>query len=404
MLTKGCTFPTAAQTFFRLDRLRSYNWPFARKASIIQRGIFPFLFSSREAQCFSKSFITKLRGKCNLVVGKLAKAQHAAHFLGAIHMHKQDFEPMLYFFRRHCSSLLSMVNTFGVSLDDTWDRMAHLNLLSKPTKIHGPVALFLRTLQSIGFTTLPGLSFQSPDRAITLVLLNSPVKYVIEAATQLWRDMALGSVQHQRQGGPASVRHSMWQRIPDKLLATFPLSKRYRTSAIMSGRALVHAGLRTSAKCDHCKADCDTKHLICECPTLNQQKRWVPEQQSRHIHVIHWHSTPACQYLVTDTSSTSAVVHLSQVPTVNIFTDVSADPANIAMVPDCPDQNFPLVASGPVPGIWQNILRAKTYALLVSLQLGTQATVHCDNSTVVHYFQKALLAGSARPYQGAQCT
>ena len=140
-------------------------------------------------------------------------------------MHKQDYEPMLYLFRRRFSSLLSMVHTFGVSLDDTWDRMAHLNPLSKHTKIHGPVALFLWTLQSIGFTTLPGLSFQSPDGAITLHLLNSPVKYVVEAATQLWWDMALGSVQHQRHWGPAPVPHSMWQRVPDALLTTFPFPR-----------------------------------------------------------------------------------------------------------------------------------------------------------------------------------
>ena len=88
----------------------------------------------------------------------------------------------------------SMVLTFGVSIDSTWDRMAHLNLLSKPTKIHGPVALFLWTLQSFGFTPLPGLCFQTPDGAMTLHLLNSPARYVLETAAQVWWDMALSSV------------------------------------------------------------------------------------------------------------------------------------------------------------------------------------------------------------------
>ena len=138
----------ASQTFIRLDRLRSYSWPYTRKVSIIQRGIFPFLFSSCETQYFSKSFITRLRGKCNLAVGKRAKAQHAAHFLGSILIHKLNYEPMLYLFRRRLSSLISMIllPRFGLSIESTWHRMAHLNLLSKPTKIHGPVALFLWTL------------------------------------------------------------------------------------------------------------------------------------------------------------------------------------------------------------------------------------------------------------------
>ena len=55
------------------------------------------------------------------------------------------------------------------------------------------------------------------------------------------------------------------------------------------------------------------------------------------------------------------------------------------MVQECLDQSFQLMAVGPVPGIW-----AKTYALLSSLQLGVEATICCDNSTVVHCFRKAL--------------
>ena len=139
----------------------------------------------------------------------------------------------------------------------------------------------------------------------------------------------------------------------------------------------MHAGLRTGAKCDHCAARFDTKQFICECPALNQQKGRVLGSLTTsldtstlcagipHPPVNTWSLTP---------DFISAVVHLPQAFTVNIFTDGSADPPDIehltlsawalAMALDCPDQNFQLVASGTGPSIWQNILRAKTYEWL----------------------------------------
>ena len=165
----------------------------------------------------------------------------------------------------------------------------------------------------------------------------------------------------------------------------------------------MHAGLKPSAKCDYCDADFDTKHLICECPALNEQRQWVlgPLSTSLDSSTLSTASPhpPSCVWTL---SPPVPNVSLRQVPRglLDIFTDGSPDPPDIehltlsawavVMSGDCPDDNFHLVASGPVPGRWQNILLAETYALLVSLQLGASVTIHCDNSTVVHYFRKAL--------------
>ena len=57
------------------------------------------------------------------------------------------------------------------------------------------------------------------------------------------------------------------------LLRTHSLAKKYHTSSVVRGGALVHAGFRPSAECDYCDADFDTKHLACDCPALHQLRQ-----------------------------------------------------------------------------------------------------------------------------------
>ena len=146
--------PGVEAAFQRLERLQSHSWSLDRKTSIIQRSVFPFVFAGAETQQFSKSFLDKLRGRCNRVVHSAGhrKAGHAGHFLAPLFTSCQDYEPGLFLLKMRLNSIRNTALQFPCQhLHTIWNHSYRTDLLKKPYSICGPVTVLMSTLQYLGF-------------------------------------------------------------------------------------------------------------------------------------------------------------------------------------------------------------------------------------------------------------
>ena len=395
--------PRVEAAFQRLERLQVHAWSIDKKISIIQRSVFSFLFAGAETQQFSKSFLDKLRGRCNRVLHSMGNKQagHAGHFLGPLFTSHQDYEPVLFLLKMRLNSIRNTAVRFPCQhITTIWNHSHPVNLLKKPHAICGPVTIVMWTLQHIGFTLEADLVFTSVKGA-AFHLLSSPVSAIYDVAKQAVFDRAIQSVSHKKEWQQAEIPAALWQQIPLALFKKFPLVAAYRTSSIMSAEAKVKAGLREDLNCELCGQTYSLEHLVTTCPALShvRQEHGVASWQHLPLPCLATGLPAVHPCPPIDLPEVQSGVIITPQNSYHFFTDGSADPPDLkqatttgwAVVQGEPGtRNFSLVCSGPLPGPMQNILRAETYALLQVLRQAVPCTVYCDNATVCQYFRDLL--------------
>ena len=189
-------------------------------------------------------------------------------------------------------------------------------------------------------------------------------------------------------------------------LLSMPLSRAYRTAAIMSPGAKAHAGFNDPYTCPLCGAQDSIHHLLPEFPeladfriNLDVQTLVAKLPRATLLTGLPSVSVPHQQH----SAAWEKVQHL---PKVHLFTDGSTDPSDlppltlaawsvVAWLRPC---TWVPIDWGPLPGQKHSIVRAEAFAVLKAFDCPRPCKVFCDNAAVCTNFQQ-LISAPFLPHQ-----
>ena len=385
----------------RISCLINKNWPIIRKVAVVNQGVFPVLFSGCETLHASLSNLRTIRARLNVAV--IGRGSVSSHFLSPLLASAETYEPFLYIFKNRLTSLRSCLVSFGEKRAvHSWNDLCHLHLPSLQQKILGPIGLFIWSCQILQWEVITDFRVRVSDR-VTLHLLATPQKVWHTCVHQPWAEYAFKQFLT-KQGHPfTSVSFSVrtWKSMWARYKSLPPLSIKYRTFGILSPRLeLESKGLRqVSANC------VVPRRLVTSIPLRNA---WLEDvrQLPKYARIpsiprfTRCTGVPISVFRMED-EPFEIWASLELVPAADLFTDGSASPTDLpnvrlsawSVVLAHPGGSFSVLAHGPSPGPFHNILQAETYAVLVALRTTIRVHLFVDNSTVVNLLNRLLFSG-----------
>ena len=381
---------------YRIDRLVHQNWNVGRKIQVIRQGVFPQLFSGCETFHISLSTFKKFRAKLNVAVH--GKKTRGSHFLSPLFTHGMDYEPFLYVFRTRLASLRSTVLSFTTPVWDTWNYAAHLDLNANYHKVLGPVSAFIWGCQVLGRQCLQDLVVVVRDD-LHLHLLHTPLEEWYHYIRQSWIQVALSKCNFAREWPDIWAPLKTWTSLWSGKDAPGPLSMKFRTLGLLTSSATAAMQNVEEAKCEFCDGQhAGQKHIAMECLVF-QDLRDEPQAAPCKDAPPFTRCTGIPCRMEGPRLSPQCTREYSQPWTGEafVFTDGSAAPPE---QPQARLSSWSVVAarqklgqlhnimSGITPGQLHDICRAETFAVLQAITKFQQATIFCDNLSVVLMWQK----------------
>ena len=394
------------KAFKLLDRLQCMPWSFARKAASVKRGILPFALYGCEGFGLSKTYLMKLRAKCNRAVW--GKQKYHLHYLVPL-MSDSNFEPFLYAAKQRFRSLLR-ARSIGLSAQSLWNTSVRTKAYSSFSTTRGPVSLFQQQMRMIGWDF--GLDGHCSVGDKTFCLWNLSVTQFVGLLLRAWEAYLvpqLGGKHALHDIKSFSLCRSKLPKNPDEMVEGF-LSK-VRLGGLFPNHRKA-SFLEEDSTCIFCGEEGTLQHRARSCPGtehLRTGQTWDAAQALPDCALLgglfpHQDAVDAFQ----ETLAQDHHPDIDELRTVDdeifFFTDGSATKADgpdtilatwaVTKTTKMSPQNT-LCASGVVPGGFHSIFRAELHAANVAFRIAGQnrCTVFCDNKAVVAIVQCLLAEG-----------
>ena len=290
--------------------------------------------------------------------------------------------------------------SFPTPAREAWNYAHNLDLNAQYQRVLGPISAFIWGCQVLSWQCNDDFMVVT-DEGETLHLLQSPLQQWEQSCKHSWMKFIMSRCHFAQSWPEIWVPFRTWESLWSSREGPPPLATKFRTLGLLTVSAVASVQQRDNPMCEFCDdPNGGQLHIATECRAF-RDIRDAPENN------LLWEAHPFTQCTGIPCRARPAEPLPDYISQPNdswtghafIFTDGSASPPELPQarlsswsVVAARDKLAPIytIVSGLTPGIYHDICRAETFAVLQAVMAFQGGIIFCDNASVVATWNNIL--------------